>query len=429
MRALARGFARAGQGPCLAPLTHTGYLTGVSGAVSGRDGPASPYDVVIVGGGVIGCAVAHFLLAEPGFRGTVAVVERDPSYARASSQLSASAIRQQFSQAVNILLGQHGIAFLRAADQHLAVDGDAPALALRELGYLYLATPDGRAGLAGNHALQRRHNADVALLQPDDLRQRFPWLSLDGVALGSLGLSGEGWFDGPALHHAFRRGARTRGAAFLHAEAVGMELDGGGRVSAVRLADGTRLGCGTVVNAAGPYARHVAAMAGLRLPVEARRRCVFVFRCPDALPGCPLVIDPSGLWFRPEGDGFLCGVPPAEDPEELDLTVDHALFGERAWPLLAARVPAFERLRLTGSWAGHYEYNTFDQNGLVGPHPELPNLIAACGFSGHGMQQSPGVGRGVAEWIAHGEWRTLDLSPLSPARVGESRPLLERCVI
>lgn len=388
---------------------------------------ASSYDVVIVGGGVMGCAVAHFLLAEPG-RISVAVVERDPSYARASSQLSASAIRQQFSQPVNIRLGQHGIAFLRAADQHLAVDGEAPALALREPGYLYLATPEGRGVLEENHAVQRRHDVHVVLLRPEELRARYPWMALDGIAMGSLGLSGEGWFDGPALHHAFRRSARARGAAFLHAEATGLELDGG-RVTAVRLADGTRIRCGTVVNAAGPYARHVAAMAGLHLPVEARRRCVFVFRCPENLPGFPLVIDPSGLWFRPEGDGYLCGLPPESDPEELDLTVDHALFEDRAWPLLAARVPAFERLRVTGSWAGHYEYNTFDQNGLVGPHPEMPNLVAACGFSGHGIQQSPGVGRSVAEWIAYGEWRTLDLSPLSPARLAEDRPLLERCVI
>lgn len=394
----------------------------------GRQPGAASYDVVVIGGGVIGCAVAHFLLAEPGFGGTVAVVERDPSYARASSQLSASAIRQQFSQPVNIRLGQHGIAFLREAERHLAVDGDAPALALREPGYLYLATPEGLGVLEENHALQRQYQVNVALLSPDALRARYPWMELDGIVLGSLGLSGEGWFDGPALHHAFRRSARARGATFLHADAVGMERDGKG-VAAIRLGDGTRLACGTVVNAAGPYSRHVAAMAGLHLPVEARRRCVFVFRCPERLPGFPLVIDPSGLWFRPEGDGYICGLPPESDPEELDLTVDHALFEERVWPLLAARVPAFQRVRVTGSWAGHYEYNTFDRNGLVGPHPEVPNLIAACGFSGHGMQQSPGVGRGIAEWIAHGQWRTLDLSPLTPARLGEGRPLLERNVI
>jgi len=374
---------------------------------------------------VIGSAVAtHLRLGGA----AVTVVERDPTYAAASSSLSASSIRQQFSQPVNIALSQYGIAFLRDAAAQLSVDGDAPALGLREPGYLYLAGPGGADVLRANHAVQRAAGVQAALLDLDLLRARFPWLCTDGLALGSLGLDGEGWFDGPALAAAFRRKARSLGASWVQGDAVALERDGP-RVSAVRLRDGTRIPCGAVVNAAGPHARAVASMAGVVLPVEARRRCVFVFTCPDPLPSCPLVIDTTGVWWRPEGDRFIAGWSPPDDAEDFGLHVDHALFDEVIWPALAARVPTFERVRGAGAWAGHYEFNTFDHNALLGLHPDVPNLYFANGFSGHGMQQAPGVGRGIAELVLHGAYRTLDLSPLSVARLAEGRPLLERNII
>lgn len=391
---------------------------------------AQQFDVVIVGGGVMGCATAFFLASDPAFGGTVAVVERDPSYATASSALSASSIRQQFSTPANIALSRFGLAFLKDSTRHLSVDGEAVDLGLRTPGYLYLATSAGEPILRQNHAIQRACDVPVALLTPDELAARFPWLSTDGIALGSLGLEGEGWFDGYGLMQAFRRKARTLGVSFLTGEAAGMDVQGG-RIAAVVLADGTRLDCGVVVNAAGPRARSVAAMAGVDLPVSARKRCVFVFDCRQALPGCPLVIDPSGVWFRPEGKGFICGAPPPadRDPDTLDLTVEHDLFDEFLWPALAARVPAFEAVKVTGAWAGHYEYNDVDQNAVIGPHPDVGNLLFANGFSGHGLQQAPGVGRGLAEWIVHGEYRSLDLTPFAYERLAEGRPLRELNVI
>lgn len=382
-------------------------------------------DVVVIGGGVIGSAIAMFL-AQGSAR--VTVVERDPTYATASSSLSGSSIRQQFSTGVNIALSQYGIAFLRGAAETLSVDGEGPALSLREAGYLYLAANEGMPVLRANHDIQCRHGVSVALLDPARLRARFPWLRTDGVAGGSLGLDGEGWFDGPGLMQAFRRKARSLGVDYVHGEAVAIDR-AGARVTAVRLADGQRIACGAVVNAAGPRARAVAAMAGVHIPVEARKRCIFVVACPSPLPGCPLVIDTSGVWFRPEGDRFLAGWSPPEDAEEFGLDVDHAIFDDVIWPALAHRVPVFERLRGHGAWAGHYEYNTFDQNALLGPHEDLPNFYAANGFSGHGMQQSPGVGRGMAELILHGSYQTLDLSDLHVGRVAAGRPFRELNII
>jgi glycine/D-amino acid oxidase-like deaminating enzyme len=387
--------------------------------------------IVIIGGGVIGSAIAYFTLADPAFAGAVTVVERDPSYARASSALSASSIRQQFSTSINVAIGRFGIEFLREAHRHLAVDGDAPALGLVEPGYLFLATDAGRSTLEANHAIQRAHGADVALLAPHALREHFPWLSTDGIAQGSLGLSGEGWFDGYSLLQAFRRKARALGARYLAAEATGFHT-GSRRVTHVRLADGTTLDCDAAVIAAGAWSAGLGAHLGIELPVRARRRSVFVFECPQALPRCPLVIDPSGLWFRPEGPRqFICGASPdpADDPDDAPLEPEHARFDTELWPLLAARVPAFEALRQTRAWAGYYEMNTFDHNGIVGAHPHWTNLLFATGFSGHGMQQSPAVGRGVAELLVHEGYRSLDLTPLAFTRIAAGQPLVERSVV
>lgn len=388
------------------------------------------FDVVVVGGGAVGSSIAHFLTAGGGFGGTVAVVERDPSYRQASSALSASSIRQQFSTPLNIALSRFGIGFLRAASEHLSVDGSPVELGLREPGYLFLASAAGEPVMRANHAVQRGEGCAVELLDPAALQARFPWLACEGVALGSHGFADEGWFDGPALMQAFRRKARASGAVYVHDEAVAFDRSAG-RIAAVRLAGGGILRAGTVVIAAGPWSGKVAAMAGVALPVEARRRSVFVLDCRNPPGPTPLTIDPSGVWFRPEGKFYIAGVSPPEDddPPDLPLEVDHAQWDGTVWPALAARVPAFEAAKTVGGWAGYYEYNTFDQNGIVGPHPEIPNLLFATGFSGHGIQQSPATGRAVAEWIAHGRYRSLDLAPFGFERIAQGRSIRELAVV
>jgi FAD-dependent oxidoreductase domain-containing protein 1 len=185
------------------------------------------------------------------------------------------------------------------------------------------------------------------------------------------------------------------------------------------------------VLAAGTRSRELAAGIGIELPVFARKRTVCVFSCPEVIPRCPLVIDPSGLWLRPEGGRFLCGIPQDPDPNVSpdDFEIDHGLFESIAWPILAHRVPAFEAARLASTWVGHYDYNTYDQNAFVGPAPGIANLLLACGFSGHGLQHAPGVGRGLAEHISFGAYRSLDLSPLSYDRFLKNAPLRELNVI
>ena len=378
------------------------------------------FDVVIVGGGAIGSSIAYHLVSAPDFSGSVAVVERDPTYARASSALSASSIRQQFSTPLNIHLSRFGIDFLRRAPELLGVD-----LGLREPGYLFLASSAGEAVLRANHAVQRGEGCAVELLDAAAMAARFPWLSTEGIALASLGTANEGWFDGPALMQAFRRRARDLGAVYFADEVVELAAD------AVTLRSGGRLEAGTVVLAAGAWSGELAATAGIALPVEPRRRSVFVVDVREPPGLTPLTIDPSGVWFRPEGRFYLAGTTPADgnDPAGAPLEVQHAEWDDMVWPALAARVPAFEAAKVVNAWAGYYEYNTFDQNGIVGRHPATENLVFATGFSGHGMQQSPAVGRAVAELIVQGNYRTIDLSPFGYERISAGRPIRELAVV
>jgi FAD-dependent oxidoreductase domain-containing protein 1 len=377
-------------------------------------------DVVIVGGGAIGGAVATFLLENPAFIGHVAIIERDPTFHRASSALSAASIRQQFSTRENIRMSRFSFGWLR----------ETLDVGLHQSGYLYLAPPGGVATLEENHAIQASEGVDAVLLTPRKLRERFPWLSVDGVALASLGLSGEGWFDGYALLQRLRAKARELGADLVTGDVVGIDVDRG-RVVSVVLADGRILTCDSLVNAAGPWAATVARMAGLELPVEARRRTVFGFEAGTPIDGCPLVIDTSGAWFRPEGGGFIGGIAPAQDDDlaDLPLDVDQREFEARLWPALAARVPAFDAVRVTNGWAGYYEVNTFDHNAIIGAHPEISNLYFANGFSGHGIQQAPAVGRAIAELLVHGAFVSLDLSVFTFDRIAAGQRVEERAVI
>ena len=388
------------------------------------------FDVVIVGGAVVGSAAAYFL-TQPGVaRLRVLVLEPDPAYRDCATTRSVASIRHQFSTPENVRLSLYGTEFLRLAPEFLAVDGEAPAIGFHEGGYLFLATAAGAAVLQANHRTQRVEGADVALLDPTALAARFPWLATDDLAAASLGLSGEGWLDPHGLLQGLRRKAQAQGVEYRNARAKALHC-AAGRVTAVELDDGTRLGCGVVINAAGTGATALARTAGIELPVQARKRCVFHFQSPAQLPGCPLVIDPSGLYFRPEGRGFLCGIaPPAdEDPESHDFDVPLHWFEERLWPLLARRVPGFEAARLLSAWAGHYDVNVLDHNAIIGPHPAVTNLLFANGFSGHGLQQAPGVGRALAEWVLHGGCRSLDLGALGWQRVLQGRPLLELNVV
>ena len=380
-------------------------------------------DVVICGGAVIGSAIA-WNLGQIAPELTVTVIEPDPSFQHSSTALSASGIRQQFSDPLNVAIGQFGVGFIKDAPARWGLD-----LNLREQGYLYLSnSASGAQVLRENHAVQRGEGANVALLSPDELKARFPHLNTGDLTLASLGLSGEGWFDSVGLMQGYQAHSA---ASRLKDKVVGLSLKSC-MVTAVKLASGTEIACGAFINAAGPHAAEIAEMARIELPVEPRKRTNFTFDC--ATPpegGLPLMIDPSGVWVRPEGQHFLCGCSPERDPEVAhnDFEPRFREFEEIIWPALAARSPAFEAIKMQAMWAGHYAYNTLDQNAVTGAHPETSNFYFANGFSGHGLQQAPAIGRGVAELVALGGYKSLDLSTLGYERILRNEPLLEKCII
>jgi len=386
-------------------------------------------DVVIAGGGAVGSAIAYFLSRQSAFPGSLVVIEPDPTYSFAASARSASSIRQQFSTPLNIALSAFGMEFLRA--QGLGGSRELGDVGLHESTYLLLASAAGVEALTRNIEVQRGCGVSACLHHAGTLASRYPWINASDLAAASDTRSGEGWFDGYALLRALRLASERRGVRYLRDSVASLVMSGANRVDGVRLGGGDTLRCRWLVNAAGTHSRSLAAQAGIDLPVYPRKRTVFVFRSPAAIPNCPLVVDTTGLWFRPDGEQFICGPAPKLDPnvEPDDFEVDHQLFEEIAWPALAHRVPAFEAVRVSSAWVGHYDYNVFDQNAFIGPCEAVPNFLLACGFSGHGLQHAPGIGRALAELITFGEYRTIDVAAFAYARYPRAQPLRELNVI
>ncbi|NWT61446.1 FXRD1 protein, partial [Erythrocercus mccallii] len=377
--------------------------------------PPDEADVVVVGGGVVGWSVAYWLKVLEGRRRRhgmkVLVVERDPLYSRASTVLSAGGIRQQFSLRENIQMSRFSASFLRNINEHLGVPNEPPIdIQFQPSGYLFLASPQNAAALEAAVQLQRDEGAQVTLLSPTQLKTKFPWINTEDVALASYGLEDEGWFDPWTLLNALRRKATSLGV-----QSCSGEVRGEGWGYAARFAP-----CHS--QEPPPH------------PKTLQLLYVFTWHCPNGPgPSCPFVIDTSGAYFRPDGSAgnYLGGMSPSkeEEPDASNLSVDHDYFQDQIWPRLAQRVPAFESLRVQGSWAGYYDYNTFDQNGVLGPHPRLENLFLAAGFSGHGLQHAPAAGRALAELVLKGQYETLDLRRLGWDRLVEGKPLEEHSVI
>jgi glycine/D-amino acid oxidase-like deaminating enzyme len=388
------------------------------------------YDVVVIGGAVMGASAAYWLTRmSPGLR--VLVVERDPTYAKSSTALSVASIRQQFTTAVNVEISRFGIGFVRNFRESLGVDAGVDNLGLKENGYLFLAhSAEGAVTLGEVAAMQREHGAATELWTPAQVKARFPWLEVDDLTAATFGGRDEGFFDNMGLLAGFRNAAKIQGATFVNDEVTGITV-ADGRITGVTLQKGGAVACGTAINAAGTRAALVCRMAGLDLPVEPRKRTVFVIDAPNARhPDAPLMID-AGYYMRPEHNQWIIAtVPKGDGPcDHDDFEPDLHLFEDVIWEQVYARAPGFDAVKVVRHWVGHYAYNTLDQNAILGPHPMLPNFFLMNGFSGHGLQQGPAVGRGIAEHILTGGWQTIDLSDLSVERVLAGKPFLELAIV
>lgn len=397
----------------------------------------------------MGCSSAFFLTRHVP-PSQICIVERDPTYKEASTVLSVGSIRQQFSLAGNILLSLKSSNFLREElKTELAVERDAPPdIQFSSGGYLFLASKKGEDTLRRNYELQRSLGANIKLMDSGELGTGFPWLCTDDLAIGTIGQVNEGWFDPWLLLSAFKKKLLSLGVQFVHGEVTGLNLEQN-KVKQVQVHESnskeTELGCDFFVNSAGPHAAKIAKMANMGttshpnpvmripLPVSPRKRQVFVFHCPRGPAHPVLVVDPSGAYFRRESqDGmYIAGIspPPHKDFETTNLEVDYNQFDETLWPILASRVPEFESLKVKGAWAGLYDYNTFDQNAILGPHAVINNFIFVNGFSGHGIQQSPEVGKAISEYIVYGKPNLTDLDNFGFSRILEGRKLLENNIV
>ncbi len=398
--------------------------------------PAKPtYDVVIVGGAIMGSSAAWFLSDDKDFDGTVLVVEKDSSYEFASTMHTNSCMRQQFSTELNVRISQFAADFVKNLPRYMGNDDRVPNLNIHNFGYMYLADNEGFADvLRESQAVQIAAGAGTQLMTPEQIKAAYPFYNVDDIVLGSINTVDEGFWDGTAVFDWWRKSARERGVEYIQNEVVSMTKNANGtRVESVTLKSGEVVACGQVLNASGPRAIETAKMAGLVIPVEPRKRFTWIFTAEQPLDrDLPLTIDPSGVHVRENGGGtYQCGghtdIDPAVDYN--DFHMDHALWENHIWPVLATRIPQFEAIKVQSEWAGHYSYNTFDHNAIMGPDTTVENFFFLNGFSGHGLQQSPAMGRGTAEIMVHGAYKTLDMSPFNVDRIKQNRPILEKAII
>jgi glycine/D-amino acid oxidase-like deaminating enzyme len=395
----------------------------------------SSYDVVIVGGAMLGSSVAWFTAQNPDFDGKILVVERDPTYEFTSTAHTNSCMRQQFSNPINVQVSQFAAEFVKNFKDFVGPNDDrVPDILLQSYGYMYLAdTPEFAATLQEARDIQNALGAGTKYMTAAEIARDYPFYQLDDILGANHNLIDEGYFDGGTVFDWWKRSAREHGAEYITNEVTAMTKNAAGtKIESVTLKSGDVITCGHVVNASGPRASLTSAMAGITIPVEPRKRYTYIFEAEKPLDrDLPLTIDPSGVHMRTDGQYYLAGCPPDEDPviDHDDFIQDHSLWEDKVWPVLATRIPQFEAIKLRNSWVGHYSYNTFDQNAIVGAHTLVENFIFVNGFSGHGFQQSPAMGRGVSELLTYGAFRTLDLTPFSYARIESGEKFPEKAVI
>jgi FAD-dependent oxidoreductase domain-containing protein 1 len=399
-----------------------GRILGVRVASMSEVSTPERADVVIVGGGIIGSSIAYHL-AHAGV-GSVCVIERDPSYEFAATPRSNGGIRRLFSRAQNIRMASYGLTFYRDFAANMAVDDSPAEISFRRQGYLFVSDAGGAAQMETNFELQASMGVEVEALSPGALQTRFP--SLAGADVDLAVLSGhDAWIDPHAALMGFRNKARALGVKYLNAEVVGFDHDDMA-IRAAKTADGTRIAGDWFVNAGGAWCASLASMVGLELPVQPMSRESYFFRTAMTLEPLPFVKTETDLAIRPEGQGYVGGLPAWDEADGWNFEISPDYFVAHVWPALARRIPAMQTLKLERSWRGHYARSQLDLSPFIGRWAGgISNFVLANGFSGHGIMHAPATGRAIAELLGHGEFQSIDISCFDVRRVQLNEPFRE----
>ncbi len=384
-------------------------------------------DIIIVGGGVIASSIAYNLLND-GYTGEIIIFEKDKLYEFSSTPRSAGGIRQLFTTAVNVQMGKYAVEKYSTFPEDMAVDGERAEIDFRQNGYLFLAKNEtSMKQLETQAKLQNGYNINSELLYHDELLRVIPELNLDDIA-GGLYSSKDGYLDPYSVMQGYIKKAKQMGATYIYEE-VGEILQEAGKVSGIKTTGGDTYRAPIVINCAGPWAPAISETVGVTLPINPLKRQIIQFDVAEPLKNMlPLTVDPTGVYFRHEGSSVISGFSEDVKPG-IEFSWNRSFFTEFLWPILANRIPNFERAKIQSGWAGIYSYNTIDQNAIIGEHPELKGYHMAVGFSGHGMQQAPAVGRGMSEYIRTGKYENIDFTPLRFERFAEKDLLIEEAIV
>jgi FAD-dependent oxidoreductase domain-containing protein 1 len=385
------------------------------------------HDVAVIGGGIVGSAVAYQLLAlDPSL--SVAVIEPDPTYEFASALRASGGCRVQFSRPENIEMSRYSIDFIKSFDARMGTAKQPANVEWVEGGYLFVVPPAAMPNLERNARRQQSHGCTVDVLSPAELKRRFPSMHVDDLG-GGAHTPHDGWCDPNGLLWGFRRKAIELGARYVQDRVVAADCDDA-KVKSVTLASGAKLEADAFVNAAGAWSGEVAKLFGMKLPVSPLRRFEHYFTAGSPIERLPYVKDTARLAFRSEGSGFSGGLVDSDETRGFNFDVDHDDFERVVWPAIAERFPAFEAAKCHRTWSGLYEQNELDGNPVIGPWTGgLANLFTVAGFSGHGMMHAPAAGLAIAELIVRGRFETIDLARLGYSRIVENAPYAEEGIL
>ncbi|MDQ0214148.1 glycine/D-amino acid oxidase-like deaminating enzyme [Oikeobacillus pervagus] len=383
-------------------------------------------DIIIIGGGVMGSSTAYHL-RNIGYEGRIIVFEKDPIYEFSSTARSAGGIRQLYTTDINIQLSRHSLQVYKQFPKEMELDGEQATIDFKQRGYLFLGNKEMIPMFKKQQLLQRKYGVPSEVLSAHELQKIIHELNIEDLA-GGLYCHEDGYLDPYSIMQSYRKHAQRRGVEYLYQEVDGI-LEEQKQITGIRLVDGTIYQSPIVINCAGAWGVYLSEKIGISLPVHPLKRQIFQFDIEKPLNNeLPLTVDPTGVYFRHEGKKILTGFSEETKPG-IDFTVNRSLFYDEMWPILAHRIPNFERVKMTSSWAGLYSFNTVDHNAIIGKHPSMSGYYMALGFSGHGMQQAPGVGQGLAELIYFGHYKAIDLTPLRFERFAENDLVLEDAVV